>query len=246
MTTGATDRSIRQAMADFDYQQFTEGRDWDLRNLGGLLAALQGTQGSYSTTQTQTTEQKGSALGQALGIATTLIGAFYNPVGTAAGMAAGAGSGVGITAWADEAIESIVEDLDAILREQFFVVPHQHSAVAMTRARMEWIGGGAAPRLDPVDVAGLAAVRHRKDADRISPQHQVGIERLHRRHITARRRSLAALSSPTSRGMRGPVIASSLNATFSYAGSACKGSGLLPARSLRHVDDYVVFAASAL
>ena len=50
--------------------------------------------------------QSGRALGQALGIATTLIGAFYNPVGTAAGMAAGAGSGGGITAWADEAIEA--------------------------------------------------------------------------------------------------------------------------------------------
>jgi NAD(P)-dependent dehydrogenase (short-subunit alcohol dehydrogenase family) len=39
--------------------------------------------------------------------------------------------------------------VDAIRRAQFFVVPHQRSAVGMTRARMEWIGGGAAPQLDP-------------------------------------------------------------------------------------------------
>lgn len=100
MNTGAVDRSIQQALNDFDYQQFTENRDWDIRNLGGLLMALEGTKGSYSTTQTSTTEQKGDPLGQALGLAATVFGAIYNPAGTAAGLASGAaqdfsGGGIG-------------------------------------------------------------------------------------------------------------------------------------------------------
>lgn len=77
MATGATDRSIQQAMADFDYQQFTENRDWDFRALGGLIGALEGTKGSYSTTQTTTSKESGGELAQALGIAATLVGAFY-------------------------------------------------------------------------------------------------------------------------------------------------------------------------
>ena len=87
MTTGATDRGIQQAMADFDYQQFIEERDWDFRGLGALLTALQGTQGSYGTTQTTESKESGGELGQALGLASTLLGVFYNPVGTAVGMA---------------------------------------------------------------------------------------------------------------------------------------------------------------
>jgi NAD(P)-dependent dehydrogenase (short-subunit alcohol dehydrogenase family) len=38
---------------------------------------------------------------------------------------------------------------DAILESRFFIVPHERSAVAMTRARMEWIAGNPAPVLDP-------------------------------------------------------------------------------------------------
>lgn len=75
MATGATDRGIQQAIADFDFQQFTEERNWDFRNLGGLIAALEGTKGSYSTTQTGTEKTSGGELGQALGLAATLIGA---------------------------------------------------------------------------------------------------------------------------------------------------------------------------
>lgn len=85
MATGATDRGIQQAMKDFDYQQFTENRDWDFRNLGGLIAALEGTKGSYGTTSTGTTESSGGEFAQALGIAATLVGAFYGgPAGAAA------------------------------------------------------------------------------------------------------------------------------------------------------------------
>lgn len=90
MTTGATDRGIQQAMKDFDYSQFIEGRDWDFRNLGGLLAALQGTQGSYSTTQTKTETTSGGEIAQVMGLVATVMGAFFNPAGAAAGAAAGA------------------------------------------------------------------------------------------------------------------------------------------------------------
>lgn len=90
MTTGATDRTVQQAMRDFDYQQFTEERDWDFRALGGLLSALQGTKGSYSTTQTSETKQEGGEFAQAIGLVATLMGAFYNPAGAAAGAAGGA------------------------------------------------------------------------------------------------------------------------------------------------------------
>lgn len=84
MTTGATDRGIQQAMMDFDYQQFVENRDWDFRSLGALIAALEGTKGSYSTTQTTTEETSGGEFAQAIGLAATLIGTFYNPAGTVA------------------------------------------------------------------------------------------------------------------------------------------------------------------
>jgi hypothetical protein len=88
MATGATDRTLRQAMNDFDYQQFIENRDWDIRNLGGMLTALQGIHGSYTTTQTNTEEQKGDPLGTALGMAATIFGAIYGgPAGAAAGAA---------------------------------------------------------------------------------------------------------------------------------------------------------------
>jgi NAD(P)-dependent dehydrogenase (short-subunit alcohol dehydrogenase family) len=38
---------------------------------------------------------------------------------------------------------------DAIVDRRFYVVPHEHSAVATTKARAEWIAGGAPPHMDP-------------------------------------------------------------------------------------------------
>lgn len=38
---------------------------------------------------------------------------------------------------------------DAILDGTFYVVPHEHAAVATTRARAEWMAGGDAPAIDP-------------------------------------------------------------------------------------------------
>lgn len=77
MTTGATDRSIQQAMADFDFSQYMEERDWDFRALGGLLASIEGTKGSYSTSTTSETKTSGGELGQAIGIVATVVGAMY-------------------------------------------------------------------------------------------------------------------------------------------------------------------------
>jgi predicted phage tail protein len=77
MASGATDRGIQQAMKDFDYQQFTENRDWDFRNLSGLLAALEGTKGSYTTQEITEEEKEGGGIAQVIGIAAAVIGAFY-------------------------------------------------------------------------------------------------------------------------------------------------------------------------
>jgi hypothetical protein len=38
---------------------------------------------------------------------------------------------------------------DAIVDRTFFVVPHEHAAVATTRARADWMAGGDAPAIDP-------------------------------------------------------------------------------------------------
>lgn len=38
---------------------------------------------------------------------------------------------------------------DAIVDRRFYIVPHEHAAVATTRARAEWMGGGDAPVIDP-------------------------------------------------------------------------------------------------
>lgn len=75
MSTGAVQRGVEQMKNDFNYQQFIEERDWDVKGLDALLATLQGIQGSYTTTSTRTDENKPSALGQAIGIASTIYGA---------------------------------------------------------------------------------------------------------------------------------------------------------------------------
>ena len=37
---------------------------------------------------------------------------------------------------------------DAIVERRFFIVPHEHAALATTRARLEWMEGGDPPQLD--------------------------------------------------------------------------------------------------
>jgi short-subunit dehydrogenase len=58
---------------------------------------------------------------------------------------------VGIALAAAGIAPEVVADAvhDAIVEQRFFVVPHERSAVAMTKARMKWIAGEPAPQLDP-------------------------------------------------------------------------------------------------
>jgi hypothetical protein len=39
--------------------------------------------------------------------------------------------------------------VDAILNDGFYIVPHEHAAVETTRARADWMAGGAPPDIDP-------------------------------------------------------------------------------------------------
>jgi hypothetical protein len=77
MTTGATNRGIQQALMDFDYQQFTENRDWDFRNLAGLIAAIEGTKGSYSTTQKTTSRVKKDNTAEIVGAIAQIVSSAY-------------------------------------------------------------------------------------------------------------------------------------------------------------------------
>lgn len=78
MTTGATDRSIQQALKDFDYQQFIEERDWDFRQLMGVISALEGTKGSYSTRQTSKTEVKSDNTAEVVGAIAQIVSSAYS------------------------------------------------------------------------------------------------------------------------------------------------------------------------
>ena len=77
MATGATDRGVQQAVADFDFSQFIEERDWDWKQLAGVVSALQGTHGSYGTTTTSETEESGGEGMQALGMIAQVVAAMY-------------------------------------------------------------------------------------------------------------------------------------------------------------------------
>lgn len=78
MTTGATDRSIQQAMRDFDWGQFVEERDWDFRQLMGVVSALEGTKGSYSTTQTGETVVQKDNTAEIVGAIATVVASAYS------------------------------------------------------------------------------------------------------------------------------------------------------------------------
>lgn len=71
--TGATERGIRQAGMDFDYGQFLEGRDWDYRNFGALLNALQAARGDTTQTSSGGGANKWEAYG---GLLSSMLGAY--------------------------------------------------------------------------------------------------------------------------------------------------------------------------
>lgn len=71
MATGGLERVLNQADLDFDYQQFTENRDWDITNLEPLLRAL-------GTTGQPGANPKGDNTAAALGAAATIAGAYFS------------------------------------------------------------------------------------------------------------------------------------------------------------------------
>lgn len=77
MTVGATDRSVQQALLDFDWQQFVEERDWGFRQLMGVVAALEGTKGSYSTTQTTKEVVKKDNTAEIVGALAQVVSSAY-------------------------------------------------------------------------------------------------------------------------------------------------------------------------
>lgn len=71
LRTGQVDQVLRQAGADFDYQQFIENRDWDANNLQPLLSATNAARGSPTTPV-----PRDQTAGQLLGLASVLTGYF--------------------------------------------------------------------------------------------------------------------------------------------------------------------------
>ena len=96
MSTGAVQRSVDQSMKDFDYQQFTEGRDWGGKQAAYLTDVLRGLKGSYTETQLtkETQKSSGNVLGQVLGTAATIAGAYFTG-GASLALQAGVGAGAG-------------------------------------------------------------------------------------------------------------------------------------------------------
>lgn len=88
MLTGGAARVLQQMDKDFNYQQFIEARDWDVNNLGPLLASLGG---PHDSTETSKTKKKGGVIGQIVGGAALVAGAVFAPVTGGASLAAGAG-----------------------------------------------------------------------------------------------------------------------------------------------------------
>lgn len=78
MTTGATDRGIQQAMLDFNWGQFVEERDWDFRQLMGVVSALEGTKGSYTTVQTGETVVEKDNTAEIVGAIATIVASAYS------------------------------------------------------------------------------------------------------------------------------------------------------------------------
>lgn len=88
MRTGEVQRIVDQMGKDFDYQQFTEGRDWEGKQaafLANLLPALSGTYGTEATTKEKTKADTASSL---LGAATAAGGLAMMMTGTATPLAA--------------------------------------------------------------------------------------------------------------------------------------------------------------
>jgi hypothetical protein len=121
MATGGLSRVLEQAKLDFDYQQFIENRDWNIRNLGPLIESLRV---PASSTQTDTTREKGGALGQILGAAATVATAYFTG-GASLGLA-GLGKAAAVAA-PSLAEAAVAPSLTALMG-------HRDSGVSMSQA----------------------------------------------------------------------------------------------------------------
>lgn len=75
MQAGGVEQALGQAQLNFNYQQFSENQDWDIRDLQPLLNSIDASKGVAQTTIN--TPATGSALGTALGAAATVAGAYF-------------------------------------------------------------------------------------------------------------------------------------------------------------------------
>lgn len=85
LTTGGLKRQLEQAKLDFNFEQFTTARDWDVNNLKPLLAALS----SVPHGTTTTNEARTSAMANIVGLASTVAGAFFGGSGGGGGQQGG-------------------------------------------------------------------------------------------------------------------------------------------------------------
>jgi hypothetical protein len=74
MGTGGVERGLRQSTTDFDYQQFLEGRDWDLNNFGALLESMKTAGSAINAGEPGASTPKASTGGQLAGLASTVAG----------------------------------------------------------------------------------------------------------------------------------------------------------------------------
>lgn len=100
MATGGTERLLQQADLDFDYQQFTENRDWDTHNLDPLLNAIAASKGGVMRDKAEA-----NPWGQALGAATTVAGMYFTGSSGSKTMSSGEQSKVGSGAYANSALD---------------------------------------------------------------------------------------------------------------------------------------------
>lgn len=100
MATGGTERLLSQANLDFNYQQFTENRDWDTHNLQPLLDSIAAAKGGVMKDSTAP-----NAWGQALGAASTVAGMYFTGGGGGKTMSSSEQRQVGGGGYANSALE---------------------------------------------------------------------------------------------------------------------------------------------
>ena len=110
---GGQQQSFNQAKRDFDYQQFTEGRDRPYQNLDLLSRLLASGQYGSTTTSTAPNPNRGSFLGNALGLGGLLAG---GPLGGLLGKGVSSLLGGGGKSYLDGAVAGGLLDFEPRVR----------------------------------------------------------------------------------------------------------------------------------